>query len=191
MSSKTKVLLNIADVKNLIDLSWNQIGILLTGLTPKESSKVISVLFKELEALHSKLSDNHKNDNSSQIGENETLEVELNEHVRQDCVTDYHVETVIPDYEGNSLEVIEIIEQNELAMEDDTFAEIQGHGKLTNNKSKTIDNQWYTFVSNENESVKESEKHVQDEQTDNHEIEVDKVVNCAGSWANNIASFSA
>ena len=25
--------------------------------------------------------------------------------------------------------------------------------------------------------------------TDNHEIEVDKVVNCAGSWANNIASF--
>lgn len=25
--------------------------------------------------------------------------------------------------------------------------------------------------------------------TDNHEIEVDKIVNCAGSWANNIASF--
>ena len=54
--------LNEVDIKSLIKLSWNQLGILLTGLTSKESNLVIKVLLKELEALQSKLIQKHKND---------------------------------------------------------------------------------------------------------------------------------
>ena len=57
-----KVPLNEVDIKNLIKLSWNQLGILLTGLTPKESNQVIKVLLNELVALQSKMTYSHEID---------------------------------------------------------------------------------------------------------------------------------
>ena len=66
ITSMPKVFLNRVDVKNLIDLSLNQLGILLPCLTPKESTQAIKELIKELEALQSKLGENHKNGNQIQ-----------------------------------------------------------------------------------------------------------------------------
>ena len=87
MTVKPKVFLNSVDVKNLIDLSWNQLGILLPCLTPKESTQAIKELIKELEALQSKLSENHKNYNRSQNRESEAEEeVKISE---QDFVNNY------------------------------------------------------------------------------------------------------
>ena len=62
MTSKAKkVFLNNVDIKRMIDLVWNQLEILLPGLTPKESNQVIKVLLKELEALQSELTEKHEN----------------------------------------------------------------------------------------------------------------------------------
>ena len=106
MTSKEKILLNNVDIKNLIDLSWNQLGILLTGLTAKESNKVIKVLLKELEVLQSKLSEKHKEDNSTHIGLNKTLkEVDITEDIGQDWLNDYQDKIIGTDSEENCFEV--------------------------------------------------------------------------------------
>ena len=55
-----KVPLNEIDIKSLIKLSWNQLGILLTGLTPIESNQVIEVLLKELETWQSNMIEKHE-----------------------------------------------------------------------------------------------------------------------------------
>ena len=89
MTSKAKVLLNNVDIKHLIDLNWNQLSILLTGMTPKESKQVIPELIKKLLVLQSKLSEKPKNVIFSQNVQHKILEdVEIIEHIDQDFETD-------------------------------------------------------------------------------------------------------
>ena len=100
MTSKAKVLLNNVDIKNLIDLNWNQLSILLTGMSPKESKKVIQELIKKLLVLQTKLSEKPKNDNYFQNIERKTLEeVEIIKQIDQDFEKDSKGKNVETDYE--------------------------------------------------------------------------------------------
>ena len=66
-----------------------KLGILLTGMTPKESKKVIPELIKKLLVLQSKLSEKPKNVIFSQNVQHKILEdVEIIEHIDQDFETD-------------------------------------------------------------------------------------------------------
>ena len=106
-----KVPLNEVDIKSLINLalqskmSWNQLGVFLTGLTPEESNQIIIVLLKELEALQSKLTVGRlendiitQKDIDATVGEVETFELNI--------VDDIQCESVGPNSENNFFQEI-------------------------------------------------------------------------------------
>ena len=140
--------LNEVDIKSLIKLSWSQLGILLKGLTPEESNQVIKVLLKELEALQSKLIDKHENDVTPKDVD-ETVEVETNE---LNLATDIYGETVEPNSEDHFFQKNDI-EKDEIVLEDPEDE------KLSNEQPEMIDNEWYTFISNDNTIGAEKENH--------------------------------
>ena len=90
--------LNEVDIKSLIKLSWSQLGILLNGLTPKESNQVIKVLLEDLEALQSKLIEKHENDVIPKDLDETEREVET---IEVNLATDIYGETVEPNFEDH------------------------------------------------------------------------------------------
>ena len=162
-----KVPLKEADIKDLINLAWNQLGILITGLTPEESNQVIRDLLKELEALHSKMTLPHKNNDNSPKGEVENIETNL--------VTDIQGESIEP----NS-------EENEIA-EEDNFLKNQENEKSLNEPVEVIDNKWYTFISNVKNTEAENEKQFEDENDEIKETDELQPSICQKNFAQNVS----
>ena len=201
-----RVPLNEVDVKNLIKMSWNQVGILLNGLTPKESNQVIKVLLEDLEALQSKLIQKHDNDvipkdvheperevetiklNFATDIQDESVEPNSKDHFFQEndietielnLATDIHSESVESNYEYDSFQ------DNELAVEGN-FLEDQGNENLSNDHTEIIDNEWYTFVSNDKGTEVGKENKFEDDKLEikeSKEVEELKKSMCQKSFA--------
>ena len=170
--------LNEVDIKNLIKLSWSQLGILLTGLTPKESNQVINVLFKELETLQSKLIEKHENDVTPKDIDETVGEVEK---YKLNLATDIQGESVEPYSEDHFFQENEVAEENLLEDRENKF--------LSNEQPEIIDNEWYTFVSNANTTEAEKENEYEDDQLKNSEFkEYDelKTITCQKSFAQQV-----
>ena len=139
--------LNEVDIKSLIKLSWNQLGILLTGLTSKESNLVIKVLLKELEALQSKLIQKHENDVIPKDVDETEREVE---NIEVNLATDIQGVSIGQYSEDHFFQANEIADEGNLL-------EYQENENLSIEQTEIIDNEWYTFVSNENGAEAEKE----------------------------------
>ena len=139
--------LNEVDIKSLIKLSWSQLGILLNGLKPTESNQVIKVLLKDLEALQSKLIEKHENDVIPKDLDETEREVET---IELNLATNVHSKSVDPNYEYN------LFQDNEIA-DEGNLLEDQEDQNISDEQTEIIDNEWYTFVSNEDTAEADSE----------------------------------
>ena len=149
-------------------MAWSTLSYLLTDLaaTPVKSKQVIKLLLQELEKWITK--EDHK-----PIKENQLLES-----------SSQIIETV-----DDEIEVLEVVKER---FDEATFSEFYVGTKSSctskfdsnnydpNNSDTEIDNEWYTFISNDKQCVEENNFSIEKEQSDNFKKEekpdeVDKI----------------
>ena len=100
---------------------------------------------------------------------NETIGIENQKNVIVD-ETIGEVELVVTDTQGESVELNSEDHFFQEYEKDESLLENQEYENTKNEQTKTIDNKWYTFVSNDNGSEAEMENQFEEDQLQNNEI---------------------
>ena len=187
MNTNMKEPLSQLDIQNLINLAlqnkipWDHLAILLSNLSTDESNTVIGILLNELKAFQQRLKENQNYDNHFiKEVENNAEEIDKIEHIKQDQIIELQNDSIkqnsgdITSEDDSTPQMEEIHDRIKETSNEDVQNHsfmIDGSKGLQNDELERIDNEWYTFISNERGTDSVSEKQVEHAQIETVEIE--------------------